>query len=137
MVELYLILRAPPRRTRFLIDALRSLAKNARAEPGCAEVRLFVAVGDSNRVCYVETWESEDVLRRMIASRHFSQLAALMELAVEPPECEFRFIAETRGLEFATQVRQDLECSPTDAKAGPAGPSDQADSSREGGEDSV
>jgi quinol monooxygenase YgiN len=105
MIELHLILRAPPRQTRSLIEALQTLAKSARTEPGCIDVQLFVAVGEPQRVCYCEAWESEAGLRRMIASRHFSQLAALMELATEPPECQFRVIAETRGLEFANQVR--------------------------------
>jgi hypothetical protein len=50
-------------------------------------------------------WESEAALRSMIASRHFSQLAALMELSSEPPACEFRFISQTYGLGFAEQVR--------------------------------
>lgn len=118
MIELDLILHTPPGQTRRLIDALQSLAKSARAETGCASVRLFVAVGDSNCVCYVETWESEDALRRMVASRHFSQLAALMELAAEPPECRFRVIAETRGLEFAAEVREGLDHP---AGGGPAG----------------
>jgi quinol monooxygenase YgiN len=128
MIELHLILRAPPRQTRSLVDALQALAKSARAEPGCTAVRLFMAVGDSRCICYVETWESEEVLRRMIASRHFSQLAALMEMAVEPPECEFRFIVETRGLDFAVQVREGLDPPVSNDPVGSAGLPGQADS---------
>ncbi len=93
MIELHLVLKPPPNKTRTLIAALQTLAKSARVEPGCI------------CICYEEIWESEAALRGMIASRHFSQLASLMELASEPPACEFRFIAQTYGLGFAEQVR--------------------------------
>ncbi|WP_268741927.1 putative quinol monooxygenase [Methylohalobius crimeensis] len=125
-MELYLVLRAPPRRSRVMVRALQSLAKSARAESGCTGVRLFGAIGDPRCVCYVETWESEAVMRRMIASEHFSQLAALMELAAEPPECQFRVIAEIRGLEYAAQVRN---CS--DDRGGVAALPGHAASARE------
>ncbi|MGR9099203.1 MAG: putative quinol monooxygenase [Gammaproteobacteria bacterium] len=109
MIELQLMLRAPPRKTRVLIAALRSLAKSARADAGCFEVRLLESVEDRRCVSYSETWDSEKSLRRMIASRHFSQLAALMEMAAAPPECRFREIGEVRGLEYAAQVRNCAE----------------------------
>ena len=88
-----------------MIAAFRALTRWARAEPGCLSARLFVADGDPRCVCYVEAWESEEALRRMIQSPHFSQLAALMELGSEAPDCEFRLITETRGLEFPASVR--------------------------------
>jgi quinol monooxygenase YgiN len=68
-------------------------------------VEVYKTVAGASYICYEEIWESEAALRRMIASRHFSQLAALMELSSEPPSCEFRFISQTYGLEFAEQVR--------------------------------
>lgn len=105
MIELNLILYAKPRQIRSLTDALLSLAKAARLESGCVTARVFVAAEDSNCLSYIETWESAEELRRMIRSRHFSQLATLLELAAAPPECRFRVIAETHGLEFAAQVR--------------------------------
>ena len=105
MVELHLVIRVSLNKTRSLIDALQALAKSARAVSGCVAVEIYKAVGMSNCVCYVETWESEDVLQKMIASHHFSQLASLMELSVEPPDCEFRFISEVHRLDYALQVR--------------------------------
>ena len=105
MIELHLVLRVPPNKTRPMIDALQVLAKSARAEPGCIAVGVYKTFGVPRCISYYETWESETVLRRMIASRHFSQLASLMELSAEPPDCQFRFIEEIRGLEYAAKVR--------------------------------
>jgi quinol monooxygenase YgiN len=105
MIELHLAIHLPRRQKRVLIKAFQSLAKWARAEHGCSSAELFVAASDPWCLRYIETWKSEDELRQMIRSQHFSQLIALMELASEAPACEFRVIEETRGLEFAAQVR--------------------------------
>jgi quinol monooxygenase YgiN len=105
MIELHLVLKAPPNKTRTLIAALQALAKSVRLAPGCIAVDVYKTVSGPSYICYDEMWESEATLRGMIASRHFSQLAALMELASEPPACEFRFISQTYGLGFAKQVR--------------------------------
>jgi quinol monooxygenase YgiN len=105
MIELHLVLKAPPNKTRTLIAALQTLAKSARVDPGCMAVEVYKTVAMPRYICYDEIWESEATLRCMIASRHFSQLAVLMELSSEPPVCEFRFITQTYGLGFAEEVR--------------------------------
>ena len=105
MIELHLVLRAPPNQTRTLTAALQALAKSARTLPGCINVEVYKNVAQSRYLCYDEVWESEPELRSMIASHHFSQLAALMELSNEPPSCEFRFISQSYGLSYAEQVR--------------------------------
>lgn len=105
MIELHLMLRVPVNKSRPLIDALQALAKHVRAEPGCMAVEVYKTIGLPRYICYDEVWESEVLLRKMIASPHFSQLASLMELSTEPPTCEFRFISQTYGLDFAEQVR--------------------------------
>lgn len=106
MIELHLILKVSPKHTRSITEALQALAKNARSKEGCVDVEVHKVVGARNCLCYDEIWESESCIREMIASRHFSQLAALMELSKEPPACEFRFINKIQGLEFAEEVRR-------------------------------
>lgn len=109
MIELHLILKVSPKKVRALTEALQALAKSARAEPGCIGVNVYKTVGaPPHTLCYDETWESESGLRRMIASKHFSQLASLMELSTEPPDCQFRFISNIQGLEFAERVKSQL-----------------------------
>lgn len=105
MIELHLVLRVVPSNTRPMIDALKALAKSARAAPGCMSAEVYKAVDERGCVCYGEIWESERLLCNMIASKHFSQLAALMELSSKPPDCQFRFISKTQGLEFAEQIK--------------------------------
>lgn len=105
MIELHLALKAPSNQIGTLIDALQVLADSVRSKPGCLSVGLYKSVAEPRRLYYDEIWESESDLRRMLESHHFCQLATLMELASEPPACEFRFISKTCGFDFAENVR--------------------------------
>jgi len=105
MIELRLCLQAHPRRTRSLVTALQSLARLARLERGCLEAHLFAESDDSRHLCYSEVWDAEESLRSMLRSERFTHLVELMEMSADPPSLDFRTIAETRGLEFARQVR--------------------------------
>jgi hypothetical protein len=40
MIELHLVLKAPPNKTRILIAALLALAKSVRLVPGCMAVEV-------------------------------------------------------------------------------------------------
>jgi quinol monooxygenase YgiN len=119
MIELHLTLRARPHQIELLVEALQLLVRSVRLEPGCTEARLCTEARDPECLGYVELWESEEALRRTLCSAHFTHLAALMESAAEPPELEFRFIGETRGLEFARQARGGDD-DPPDSAAEPA-----------------
>jgi len=105
MIELRVVLKTAPRQIRLLTDALQMLANSVCDKPGCLSVELYHSVVGPQWICYVEIWASEEELRRMLASHHFSQLSALMELASEPLTSEFRFIDQTHGLDYAEQVR--------------------------------
>lgn len=104
MIEFHLSIRLPRHNKRSLLKAFEFVAAWARAERGCLGVDLYWTTADSNRLSYVEKWKSEDELRAMLRSRHFSQLIALSELALELISCEFKIIHEIRGLGFAAEV---------------------------------
>ena len=106
MIELCLCLQASPRQTQSLVAALQTLARLARLERGCLEAHVFTESSDPRRFYYSEAWDTEENLRSMLRSERFTQLVALMEMAVEPPSLDFRTITETQGLEFARQARQ-------------------------------
>jgi quinol monooxygenase YgiN len=105
MIELRLCLRTSTQRTESLLAALQTLTRSAKLQRGCVETHLFTDSHDPQTLCYTEGWDTEDNLRSMLCSEHFTRLAELMETAVEPPRLDFRTITAIRGLEFAWQVR--------------------------------
>lgn len=107
MIELHLTIRLPRHKRRSLLEAFEFVAAWARAERGCLGVDLYLAVSNAYCLSYVERWKSEDEFQSMLRSRHFSQLIALTELALEFIACEFRVINEIRGLGYAAEVLGD------------------------------
>jgi quinol monooxygenase YgiN len=57
-------------------------------------------------VQFVESWESEEGLKRHVRSDRFVTLAGLMESATEAPRVEFALPGGTRGLDYAGEVRR-------------------------------
>ncbi len=106
MIELHLTLKVPAKKFREISEALLMLAKDVRMEPECIEVGVYKNMSMPHVFCYEEVWKSEVALRKMIASNHFRQLSSLMELSSEMPDCQFRFINDVQGIEFASRASE-------------------------------
>ncbi len=105
MVQAFLRIKTTPRKTAELVAALRALNRPVRAEKGLVSCASYLAADDTSTVCYEERWESREDLEAQIRSPRYKHLLALMETATEPPLLEFRFISETRGLEYVAAIR--------------------------------
>jgi hypothetical protein len=93
-------------RTQQTIQALRLLMVPAQLDRGCSGCWLYVDALDSRCLCYVEEWSTPADLEREIRSARFTRLLSVMEDAPKPPSMEFRFISQTRGLDYLEQVRR-------------------------------
>ena len=88
-----------------LIQALKSLMVSAQAEHGLMGCKLYQQVGNDSALCYVEDWLTLDDLEHQIRSNRYTQLLALMEMAIELPSLEFRTVSHIQGLDFLQDVR--------------------------------
>jgi quinol monooxygenase YgiN len=52
MIELHLVLKAPPNKIRILSAALQALAKSSRVAPGCMAAEIYKTVAVSRYICY-------------------------------------------------------------------------------------
>lgn len=91
-----------------MLEALNSLAFATRLDRGCSDCRLSVDANDPRSFCYVEDWNSLEDLEREIRSDRFTRLLLLLETAPELPVLEFRFVSETRGLDYVGEVRRKI-----------------------------
>ncbi len=98
-------IRTEPRKAADLVSALRALIRSARTEKGLIRCASYLEVDKADTVCYEEQWQSREDLEEQIRSPRYTQLLALMECATEQPLLEFRFVSETRGLEYVGAVR--------------------------------
>ena len=85
--------------------ALNSLMVTTRVAPGCVGCTLSTRLGDQAGFHYVEEWKTEADLINQLRSNRFTKLADLMEHATERPYVEFSVRGETRGIEYAEEVR--------------------------------
>jgi quinol monooxygenase YgiN len=105
MVQLIVRMTARSGRAHQLLEALRARMWCTQRQSGCSDAHIAADVDEADAFWCFENWENaalEDELR----TDRFSQLLALMETSARPPLLEFRMIAETRGLEYVTAVRE-------------------------------
>jgi len=103
--------RVPQREAASILSALHRLMARTRAGRGCTGCSLSSQIGDYTEIRCVADWESEEDLQRQILSSDFTQLAELLERAVEPPTIEFRLPSGMQGLEYAERVRRRAHAS--------------------------
>jgi quinol monooxygenase YgiN len=72
---------------------------------GCAGCSVFEQAPPGQAILYLETWVSEEELRRHVQSDLYRWALAAMELASEPPEICFHRISDTRGLDMVESLR--------------------------------
>jgi quinol monooxygenase YgiN len=111
MVQLRLTLRVTPDKISDVIRTLRAVTLAGQLNPGGIRAQTACDVGDPGTVHYLEEWQTPQDAAREVRSARFGRLLELMETAVEPPELQFQFITETRGLDYVAEVREDLQPS--------------------------
>lgn len=106
MVRLTIALAATSARSaQDLLDALRYLLVGTRLEPGCLGCSAWIDPDWTVR--YVEGWATEADMRLRVRSDSFTSLLAIVESA-KGPEVQFDFVSTTRGLDYVTEVRDDI-----------------------------
>ena len=88
-----------------MIQALRSLMLPIQLDRGCGGCHLYADVGESNSLLYVEKWATRKDLEREMRSCRLNRLMSVMESSPVPPVLEFRFVSQSRGLEYFAEVR--------------------------------
>lgn len=88
--------------------ALNTLLSETRAQPGCVHCAFSTEFGARTAFTCVEEWATEKDLISELQSNRFTQLAQLLESALERPRVEFALPHGTRGIDYAEEVRRNL-----------------------------
>ena len=96
-----------------MAEALRSLMRGTRLEPGCLDCRVWTTVDEedqtSSNVHYEERWMTEAAIESRVRSEAFTKVLEVLEASTEPPQVEFDFVARHQGLEYVEAVRRGHE----------------------------
>ena len=96
----------PLGQARPITQALHTMMVDMRRSHGCIGCSLSTGIRDQGTVRYTEEWESEEDLRRRLDAGTFSNLAALIDEATEPPLVEFALPGGVRGLDYVEETRR-------------------------------
>ena len=96
----------PLKEARSIAAALQMLVGSTRTQPGCEGCQVTTELGDVAVIHYLERWKTEADLQRQVRSVRFSSLAELLERATDTPVVRFVLGRETRGLDYADEVRR-------------------------------
>ena len=105
VVQLQLRIISAAGRIQQTIQALRSLMVPAQLDRGCSGCWLYVDNMDSRCLCYVEEWATSGRPGARDLLARFTLLLSVMEEAPKAPSLEFRFISQTRGLDYVKEIR--------------------------------
>src|SRR5512144_622554 len=94
----------PLGQARPLTFALHSVIADTRGVHGCTRCSVSTGISTEGTVTYVEEWETEEDLRNRLRADTFTELAALIDSAAQPPRVVFALPAGSRGLDFAEEV---------------------------------
>ena len=105
MVVMSLRVKAPAGRRDKILKTLGSVLGPTRVLRGCLSCRLYQDLENRNVLTLIEEWESQEALDRHVRSDHYRKILAVMDLASEPPEIQFRSVASMAGMERIEQLR--------------------------------
>jgi len=93
-----------PRRER-VVRALRALAAPTSVEPGCIASRVLEEAGNPSHLFYLEQWETTEQFTAQLKSKRYRTVLEAMEESVTPPELQFYWVSEAKGIEYLEAIR--------------------------------
>ncbi len=98
-----------PRERAPMLEILRTVRDLTLVRPGCLGCWLYEEESLPCHIRYGEQWASEDDLYQHLGSELYRRILAAIELSHRPPEIQFHFVSQTRGMELIEAVRTSSE----------------------------
>lgn len=88
-----------------MLEMLRHVQEHVAVWPDCLGSRVYEASDHSERVLYLEQWNSDRGLHAHIRSGLYLRLLHAMDLSSEPPVVSFHEVSKTRSMELIEELR--------------------------------
>lgn len=108
MVIAALSLKVDDSQRKLVVRSLRAQSGPTRVEPGCLACRVLEDSDDPSQVVYLEKWDSTEHLLLRLRSKRYRQVLAAVEESVAPPQLEFLWVSDVKGMEYLEAVRLEL-----------------------------
>ena len=105
MIQATVRMRIAPHRRNEVLEVLIPLAERARIQPGCLSFRIYHDEQQEGVFLSEALWQGEEELKQYLRSENYSLVLQTAELALEPPEIQFKTISHVAGLEIVEEAR--------------------------------
>jgi len=87
------------------LDILGGVIDQVRFEPQCLSSRLYRGVEEGRTIMLEEFWECGRDMLKHLKSDAYQRILFVIEMAEEPPDIRFDFIADSGGVEVIAHAR--------------------------------
>ena len=87
------------------LQILGRVSDQVRFEPRCLSSRLYRGVDEVRAIMLEELWETDREFLQHLRSDTYRRILLVIEMAEEPPDIRFDFIADSGGVEVIEQAR--------------------------------
>jgi quinol monooxygenase YgiN len=108
MLVVTLRIRVVPDMTPHIINLFESYRGPVSVRAGCKSVDLYEHFSMPGDFVLVEEWSSRHALEGHIQSDDFRKVLAIMDLAGERPDLQFRTISSAQGFELVERLRKEI-----------------------------
>jgi quinol monooxygenase YgiN len=105
MVHATLRMVIRPDRRKEALEILKSACEHTRVQPGCISSRIYEDLQEEGGLMLEEAWRSEEDLEHHLRSDDYWHVLLVTEMAIEPPEFQFRTVSRTTGIETVEKVK--------------------------------
>lgn len=83
---------------REFLQTMQSLLRPIREQKGCLGSRLYFELGEEDKVCLIEEWQTMEDFNNHLRSEYFEVLLGAARL-LSKSELEFKLLTQTAGIE--------------------------------------
>jgi len=87
------------------LDILDGVIDQVRFEPRCLSSRIYRGVKEGRAIMLEESWECGRDMLKHLKSDAYRRILFVIEMAEEPPDIRFDFIADSGGVEVIEHAR--------------------------------
>lgn len=105
MIHATVRMAIPPGKRAEAVQILNMIAEHTRVHIGCLSCRIYHDEQVEAVFMVEEVWKSQEDLDRHLRSENYRNMLFVTEMAVEPPEIQFRTVTQSVGLEIIEKAR--------------------------------
>lgn len=105
MIQATIRMIIAPHRRGEALEILIAAAERTRIQPGCLSARIYRDEQQEGVFMIEDVWSCQEDLDSHLRSENYRQVLLVAEMALEPPQINFKTISQSVGMEIIERAR--------------------------------